>query len=288
MNVMEKRRSDRMNVTVPVAVEGVDAEGRLFKDDAQALVISRFGGRIRLGHRLERGQQLLVVGPRNPTPAVFEVVETVVAASDDGGEYGMVCLDRAEDVWGIRVWGETEEPSDAKALLECQMCRTVGFVPLSLTQVDAIRYLGFVGLPCLECQATTPWGYAEVKAPKPPDGSKGEAAAVEGLDQFTPRKHRRVYVQLALKVKADNGAEEFTHTENVSRSGLGFLSARRYDLGEMVYVQFPHDPARELPARRARIRYRRAVEGSGNSIYGLEFVLGIESGVGPLAGAFEA
>src|SRR5438552_12332134 len=120
MKVMEKRRSDRVNMTVPVAIEGVDAEGRLFKDDAQALVVGRFGGRIRMGRHLERGQQLLVVGPRNPIPAVFEVVETVGAPSGERGEYGMVCLDHAEDVWGIHVWGEKEEPSDAKALLECQ------------------------------------------------------------------------------------------------------------------------------------------------------------------------
>jgi PilZ domain-containing protein len=271
MKVMDKRRSDRMNMTVPVAVEGVDAEGQLFKDDAQALVIGRFGGRIRLGRRLVRGQQLLVVGPRNPTPAVFEVVETVGAPSEEHGEYGVVCLDRAEDVWGIHVWGENEEPSDAKALLECQMCRTVGFVPLSLTQVDAIRYLGFVGLPCLECQATTPWGYAVVEASMWPEGSKGETSAVERLEQFTPRMHRRVYIQLPLKVTAENGAEEFTHTENVSRSGLGFSSARHYKTNEKVLVQFPYDPAHELPARHARILHRRPVEGSGNAIYGLVF-----------------
>lgn len=273
MNVMEKRRSDRMNMTIPVAVEGVDAEGRLFKDDAEALVIGRFGGRIRLGRHLERGQQLLVVGPSNRIPAVFEVVETVVPHSDDHGEYGMVCLDRAEDVWGIHVWGESEEPSEAKALLECQMCRTVGFVPLSLSQVDAIRYLGFVGLPCLECQATTPWGYAEVEPPSRSEGSSSVAPRVERLDQFTPRKHRRVYIQLPLKVKSENGAEELTHTENISRSGLGFLSSRHYEEGERVLVQFPYNREHELPARHARILYRRSVEGSGNSIYGLVFRL---------------
>jgi PilZ domain-containing protein len=274
MKVMDKRRSDRVNMTVPVAVEGVDAEGRLFKDEAQALVIGRFGGRIRLGRRLERGQQLLVVGPRNLTPAVFEVVEAIAAPSGDQGEYGVVCLDRAEDVWGIHVWGENEEPSEAKALLECQMCRTVGFVPLTLTQVDAIRYLGFVGLPCLECKATTPWGYAEVNAPMRSEGSQGETSAVQHVEQFTPRKHRRAYMQLPLKVKSEKGAEELTHTENVSRSGLGFLSARHYQPGEKVLVQFPYDPAHELPARHARILHRRPVEGSGNAIYGLVFGLG--------------
>lgn len=273
MKVLEKRRSDRMNMTVPVAVEGTDAEGRLFKDTAQALVISRFGGRIRLGRRLERGQQLLVVSPRHPTPAVFEVVEAVVAPSSERGEYGVVCLDSAEDVWGIHVWGENEEPADAKALLECQMCRTVGFVPLSLSQVDGIRYLGFVGLPCLECQATTPWGYAEVQTPAPSEGSQAVAAAVEPLEQFTPRKHRRIYIQLPLKVKSGHGAEELTHTETVSRSGLGFLSSRHYATNERVLIQFPYVPAHDLPARHARILHRRPVEGSGKAIYGLAFGL---------------
>lgn len=260
-------------MTVPVAVEGVDAEGRLFKDDAEALVIGRFGGRIRLGRRLERGQQLLVVGPSNPTPAVFEVVEAVVPHSAEHAEYGMVCLDRAEDVWGIHVWGETEEPSDAKALLECQMCRTVGFVPLSLSQVDALRYLGFVGLPCLECQATTPWGYAEVKAPAKPEATQTQGPEIEPLEDFTPRQHRRVYVQLPLKVRSEDGGEELTHTENVSRSGLGFISAREYRQGQRVLVQFPYDSSHPLPPRHARILHRRPVEGSGQSIYGLAFGL---------------
>ena len=106
-----KRRSDRLNLTVPVAAEGLDARGRPFKDDAQALVINRFGGRIRLARRLRPGQQVLLVGPHARWPAVFEVVEMATPPSAEQAEYGVACLDRAEDFWGIRVWGKTETPN---------------------------------------------------------------------------------------------------------------------------------------------------------------------------------
>jgi PilZ domain-containing protein len=269
-----KRRSDRLNITIPVAVEGMDTRGRHFKDDAQALVLSRFGGRIRLSRPLERGQKVLVAGPRAPSPAVFEVVETVVPPSGQRGEYGVACLGRAEDVWGIRVWGDSETQAEAKALVECRICRTVGFIPLSLSQVEALRGMGFVGLPCEECKATTPWAYWEMKVPIEAK-DEGEAVPQGGIaihvEHYTPRRHRRVYVQLPLKVLWPRGNAEITHTENVSRDGLGFLSCRRHEPGEQVSIRFPYDPSQEVPATRARILNRRAVEGSENAIYGVCF-----------------
>jgi len=260
-----------MNITVPIAVEGMDAQGRPFKDDAQALVINRFGGRIRLGRRLDRGQKLLVVGPRDPSPKIFEVVETVVRPFDEPSEYGVVCRDRAEEFWGIRVWGETETPADAKGLLECQMCRIVGFVPLSLSQVDTLRTLGLVGLPCLECQVTTPWAYAEMKMPVKSEEATAQRAVGFHIENYKPRDHRRIYIQLPVQVSSQAAEEEITRTENVSQTGLSFLSSRHYEPNELASIRCPYDPSEEIPAIRTRIIYRRPVEGSGGAIYGVRF-----------------
>jgi len=260
-----------LNLTVPVAAEGLDARGRPFKDDAQALVINRFGGRIRLARRLRPGQQVLLVGPHARWPAVFEVVEMATPPSAEQAEYGVACLDRAEDFWGIRVWGKTETPADAKALLECQLCRTVGFVPLSLSQVEGLRGLGFVALPCERCKATTPWSYWELNVPVRTEGREDKPTVALHIDNFTPRRHRRVYVQLPLKVFSEKGGEEITRSENVSRGGLGFSSCCCYHLGEQVAVRFPYDPSHEIPGTRVRIVHGRPAEGNGNTVYGLVF-----------------
>ena len=271
MTTTHKRRSDRLNLTVPIAVEGLDARGRPFRDDAQALVINRFGGRIRLGRRLKRGQQVLVAGPHARWPAVFEVVETAAPPSGERAEYGVACLDRAEGFWGIRVWGETETPADAKALLDCQLCHTVGFVPLSISQVEALRGVGFVGLPCARCNATTPWSYWELNVPIRAESGEDKTTVALRIEKFTPRRHRRVYVQLPLKVSSDKGAEEITRTENVSRGGLAFSSCYSYQPSEQVAVRFPYDPSHEIPGTRVRIVHGQPGEGNGNVIYGLAF-----------------
>jgi hypothetical protein len=203
--VNEKRRSDRILLTIPLSVEGADGKGRRFQASAQTLVLNRHGGRIRISHRLQAEQTVRIVNLVSRRATDFRVVGPVSPFSDQVGEYGVECLHPSEDIWGIQFPplrdGEAEK---SNALLGCRNCGEVKLIPVSLVEVEVLETSGILTKHCETCGATSQWSCTKKQTVMPEParvaGEKpGHAASPFGRGNER-RRYRRVSLQLPVRI----------------------------------------------------------------------------------------
>lgn len=275
---VEKRRSDRLLLTIPLRIHGTDSRGVAFKEDARTVTLNRQGARIQVSHPLRSGQTVRLVNLVSHHEADFRVVGPTAPPSEKGGEWGVECLDSKENIWGIQfpppVGGKGVE---SKALLECRKCHTVALMPVSLVEVEVLQTAGILSRHCQSCDNVSPWGYAEKQVAM--EGPPGEAAmvaeaqaearaAVTGADS---RRHRRVALQLPVLVRDYYGGAEITKSENVSKGGFCFASEKNHMVGEGVLVVCPYSTSTQSIEVPARIVRRREIEGTNRKIYGVRY-----------------
>ena len=135
----EKRRSDRLMITLPLVVEGKDSKGQSFDHKARTITINRHGARITTPHPLRAGQTITVTNLAAHKRARFRVVGPIAPATYRGGEWGIECADLNENIWGIQFPpAPADEKHPSKALLECRDCGTTALLRVSLVQVEGI------------------------------------------------------------------------------------------------------------------------------------------------------
>jgi hypothetical protein len=276
--VPEKRRSDRLMLTIPLEIEGTDEKGFPFKDDARTITLNRHGARVQTSRPLRTGQTIRVLNLVGRREADFRVVGPISPITEQGGEWGVEYVDPKDNVWGIQFPPATgPEGTESKALLECRTCHSVALMRLSLVEVEVLETSGILSKPCVNCEEATPWGYAERKVAM--DGPPGEAAmlaeaqarvrvAARGAEK---RRHRRVSLQLPILIRDYYGGAEITKSENISKGGFCFVSEKEYHVGGGVMVVCPYDPSGHNIEMRARVVRRRKVEGSNRFVYGVRY-----------------
>jgi hypothetical protein len=270
----EKRRSDRLMLTIPLTVEGTDARGHTFQDEARTLTLNRHGARIRTSRPLRVGQTLRLTNRLVQREAEFRVVGPLTPITERGGEWGIEYQNLKDDIWGIQFPPSTHDGGPgSKALIECRQCHTVALLPLSLVEVDVLETAGIISRTCAQCERETPWGYAEKQVVM--GGTAREAsmmkeahAAARGIEQ---RQHRRVSLQLPIRIRDFYGGSEITRTENVSKGGFCFVSEINHHIGGAILVICPYDPAGPSIEIRARIVRQREVEGTRRKVYGVRY-----------------
>jgi hypothetical protein len=273
---MERRRSDRLLLTVPLRLEGVDDGGREFEAEARTVILNRHGARIQLRRVLRSGQTVRLVNLVNQRMADFRVVGPTQPYSEAGGVYAVAKLNPDINVWGIQFPPPSEsEVSTPKALVECRVCRTVALLHLSLVEVEVLESAGIFSRHCEKCRQPTPWGHAEkqVAMDSPPGEEEmfRQAQAEAAVSDANRRQHRRVSLQLPVLVRDYYGGAEITKTENVSKGGFCFVSEKTYQLGEAVMVICPYDPAGQNIEIRGTMARKREIEGTSRKIYGVRY-----------------
>jgi PilZ domain len=270
----EKRRSDRLMLTVPLRVHGRDPQGAEFIEDARTVTLNRHGACIQIERPLMPGQTIHLTNLVSRRGAPFRVVGPVSPRTDKGGEWGVECQDQTHDIWGIQFPPSRAGEDDSTALLECRKCHSVAVVHLSLVEVDVLETSGLIAKNCKTCKRNSPWGYAEkqVAMGAPP----GEADmvvqagkdAAQGADQ---RKHRRVSLQLPVLVRDYYGGVEITKSENVSKGGFCFISEKDHLIGEGVLAACPYSASEHSIEVRAKIVRRQEVRGTEKKVYGVRY-----------------
>jgi len=272
----EKRRSDRIMLSLPLAVHGTDEKGQAFEAAARTSVLSRHGARIRINRRLRRGQTVRLINMTVRCAADFRVVGAVTPFSAEGGEYGVEYLNHTENIWGIQFPplgpGETAE---SNGVLECRNCRSLQLMPLSPIEVEVLQTSGILTKLCAQCQTTGPWSYSDrqiaAAGPEHPSAeSQGNSPAGDARGRER-RRHRRAPLRLPVRIRDYAGGVEITQSENISKGGLGFASEKKYQIGEGLMVTCPYQSTGENIEVRARVVSTREVEGSPRRIYGIRF-----------------
>jgi hypothetical protein len=189
-----KRRSDRIMLTVRLRIVGNDAAGKRFKVDARAITLNRHGARIRTLATLRAGQVLRLIHLVGNSDGEFRVVGPLAPPSENGGEWGVECLNPDHNIWGIKFPPLPDGTSAyAKGLLECHRCHTAAFLRLSIVEVEVLESAGILVMSCETCGIETPWGYAESKLALdcPPSEARLFAEARAHVERGTPERDGR-------------------------------------------------------------------------------------------------
>lgn len=271
---IEKRRSARIRLTIPLMVEGVDGEGRVFQADGRTLVLNRHGGRIRVQSRLRAGDTVRITNLVRRRSSDFRVVGPVFPFSEEGGEYGVEYLHPDEDIWGIQFPplqpGETDK---SNALLECRKCGRVQLVAVSLVEVEVLDTFGILKRDCETCGATGSWSYTKKPTTLPsPAEAKACNSAPPTASGRERRRYGRIALQLPVRIRDYNGGVEITRSENISKGGFCFMSEKQYQAGEGILVTCPYSSKGDNIEIRARIAACLATEGNPRRIYGVQFL----------------
>jgi len=268
MSGEEKRRSGRVMLTIPLRAEGVDARGESFSTPARTVNLGRYGAQVQIPRPLRRGQTVHLINPAAPSEADFRVVGLLAFSAEQGGAYGVECLDSNGNIWQIDFLAESgDEPADAKALVECRMCHTIALANLSGGELEALRTVGIVARSCQTCKAVTPARYAEIRDAKQVAAEQGLMATMARLAK--PRRHRRICLQIPLGVRDSLGRFEVTRTENVSRGGFCFTSDKEYEAAQQVLVAFPGGSLSREVEVPGQIVWQTPMEKSQRKVYGM-------------------
>jgi hypothetical protein len=270
---IERRRSERLLLTVPIMVEGVDKNGEKFCEETRTIVINRLGARIYLRRAINAGVTLIVtsmVGRRKG--ANFRVVGPTQPPTGEGGEWGLECLEENSNVWGIGFPPPQYEEGICTALIECRRCHTVRLSYLSMVEHEVLGTSGLLVKPCDSCARSTPWSYSETSVATPLNDAGTAAANADGTRPAAQqRAYHRVALQLPIRMRNYYGIEEFARSENVSRGGLCFISEKAYEVGEVLLVTCPYEKGGHNIEVRGQVVSRRDMQGTARKIYGVSY-----------------
>jgi hypothetical protein len=272
LRAIERRRSERLLITVPIQVEGIDQRGEKFTEETRTIVINRQGARIYLKRSVVPGNVLRITTLAGHRSAKFRVVGPTQPPSGEGGEWGVECLE-PQNIWGIGFPPPAVMDGMCAALIECHRCRAVKLSRLSLVEHEVLGTSGLLVKECEACGRPTSWSYSEASVGMPCDDEGGAVPYPERLSEersaANRRAHSRVALQLPMRVRSFYGTEEFVRTENVSRGGLCFITDRSYEVGEVLLITCPYETGGHNIEVRALVVRRRELQGTGRKIYGI-------------------
>ena len=266
----ELRRSDRLRLTIPLRVHATDPQGVEFSTEGRTLVLNRHGARIEIGRELPTGRLIRIVNLINQREAEFRVVGPTAPRTDRNSEWGVELVNPNDDIWGIHFPPPQEGAADSAALLECHKCHDSALVHLTLVEVEVLETAGILMRFCESCEGRSSWGYAE--KPMVMEGAPlVEGGASAGAERTDRRRHRRVALQLPVRLRDYQGEVEITKTDNVSKGGFCFVSEKTYLVGAGLMVACPYSPTGQNPEVHAHIVRQRVIEGTNRKIYGVRY-----------------
>ncbi|MBI3404457.1 MAG: hypothetical protein HY046_03260, partial [Acidobacteria bacterium] len=163
------RRTDRVQVNIPVEVSGSDANGLYFTEHTITLVINRYGATLVLTRKLMPEQELVIRNKQNQREAEVNVVG-FVAKHDKGDVYGVTFTDPKNNIWDIQ-FPTTNETKNAayRLIMECNACKTRKVAYLNESETEVFRASGTLRQKCEKCRESTIW--KESSGPVEGDGA---------------------------------------------------------------------------------------------------------------------
>lgn len=272
----ERRRSDRILLTIPLRIHGNDSKGTAFIEEARTVSLNRHGARIFIARPLRAGDVLRIANQVSRQEAEFRVVGPLAPPTKQGGDWAVECVNVKQDIWGINFPPPGADPTGGNALLECRNCHSVALAPVSLVEVEVLDTSGIISRTCETCGTTTPWGYAEkhvvLGAPAEERSMIAEAQAqMEATPEANRRQHRRICLQLPVMIRDYYGNVEITKTENVSKGGFCCASERDYLIGQGLLVICPYNKTGQNIEVRGLVVRRHEPKPSSRKLYGVRY-----------------
>ena len=244
-----RRRSDRISVSLPIQVRGVDPKDKQLNESSKTVEIGRAGTKFSLKTKLRPDQRIKIGNIRRSTEANFRVVGKVLGPEADLNYWGAECLDSPANFWGIN-FPPPEEGNEAagRVLLACGTCKAQELGYLSDLETEVFSLTDRVVRECKPCALWTEWFKpkpgTEAKTPATAADSEAEAAGAAASSPAKAkqsRANRRLSLQMAACFQTREGQEEIVKTVNISKGGLAVLSRTEYPKDCLLKVAFPYN-----------------------------------------------
>ena len=237
----KKRRSDRLQVAIPLRVRGMSTETKFFDEQTSTTWLSKYGLMTRLRNLVDLETEVHVTNNTNSVGGNFRVVWVNRRASEGMYDVGLELVDTEGEIWGIHFPPFEGQPEEtiASVWLECERCHSKALTTVPEAEYEHLSEGFLIARPCDHCKATTPWEFAvEVEiiddAEHVPTGKRS--------GQKENRNKGRVPMKMKIKVTRRSygtPTDDICETENISRNGVYFLSTQIYDVGERLEVVMP-------------------------------------------------
>ena len=272
MGTVDNRRSERVMLSVPILVAGLDQAGEEFTEETRTVVVNREGALITSTRALAPEGTIRIINLQNDAAANFRVVGPTRLATAQGAEWGVECLKEGMNIWGIDFPARAEDASQACALLECQACKSKFFWPVTLVESEVLNSTGVIQNYCDHCRKTTPWTFADVNR-RPQQPSAGTAQPGVAEQPFEERRElKRLVVRLPVLVKNMKGESEITKSENLSQGNLAVALTMELPVGDSVTVVCPYTSSGRNLERTAKVVRREPLAGESKMLYGMRYV----------------
>jgi hypothetical protein len=277
------RRSERALLKIPIQVAGKDSNGNPFTEKTFTQVINRNGARITLKSPVRPGLEVIITNLQTQRSCPFRVVSPAEEPLRAGCEWGVECQQPWLNFWGI-VFPELASPPDNMAihsLLECLSCHLQEMAQLTPGDYRIIAVESKLSRDCPACQKATLWGFALVEGElEELSGSPVVATSSTLTEPADRRRARRLTIKLPVRVRLGGGLEEIGQTENLSKTGLCFVSSLKIEVGDRVFVTVGYGLGAteiEIPARVVR---RQQFVGQRRAVYGASLERALSDGQG--------
>ncbi len=272
METDDPRRSDRVYLELEVVISGADAVGQDFVEETRTLVVTQHGAKIVSTRTLVPDQVILIQCRRTRREADARIVGQIREDSE-GNYYGIELLDLDVNLWGIEFPPVAESDlAVGRVLLECPRCHGQEVTYLDVFAMEVLLAEERLSRRCPRCKDATLWGRAAPRAVEEALPGTGPRADQQVQPPRSDRRHARVNLKIDVCILHPEHGEEVTVTENVSRGGFRFKSAKQYRKGSMIEFALPYSPAGGNIFAAAQIVYAERLPREGMTAYGVSYI----------------
>ena len=265
MDILARRRSERILAPLRIRVIGNDEMGVSFAEETVTVSFNQQGARISLTHSLLADDVVLVKNLENGIEDEFRVVGAFQQVFGSRREWGVEAVNPDTRIWGVE-FTPNVDGAQPKVLIECAACKTAAQRTLSSIEYGVLLATGLISRHCDHCNETTRWKPSDQVVTPEILGRSLKAAAKGTREQ---RRTHRLKLTMQLRVRNTWGVVDIAQTRDVSKSGLCFFSSQRFGLSDDVYVTLPYAPGHTPVETKGRIVW--TAEGTAGRFYGLEY-----------------
>jgi PilZ domain len=272
VDTMNRRRSDRVFLSVPITISRTSSTGQKFSDSARTIAVSRHGATVLLRQKLDDVRQVRIRTATADQEAPAQIVG-LVGHQADGYVYGIAFHDPDTNPWNIEFPSIAEaEKAVSRLLLECSVCRSRELTYLDELQAEIFEASRSLARRCKQCDTWTVWKLALHGAEDAQPDQKTVSPAGPAPRVRNERKHVRIRLKMKACIRQSGFGEEVVQIENTSRGGFCFFSSNTYFVGSNVEVAVPFTPGAPNIFVSARIIRSRDLPRKTKKEYGVVYV----------------
>jgi len=266
MNILGKRRTERILAPVRIRVIGNDMSGVSFAEETVTVSFNQQGARISLIHSLLPEDIVLVKNLENGVEEEFRVVGAFQQVFGSRREWGVEAINLDSGIWGVE-FAPNDDSAQPKVLIECAACQTAAQTTLSSIEYEVLLATGLISRHCDRCNETTRWKPSTQAVTAEILVRSSKAASKDRQDT---RRTRRLKLTMQLRVRNSWGVVDIAQTRDVSKAGLCFVSSQRFSPGDEIYITLPYAKSQTPVETKGKVIWTG--EGTVGRFYGVEYI----------------